>query len=151
MDHSPLIRTPWRAEQGRRPDSFQSVPTIRSRGAARSPWRKVRPALHRPRAMADRAGCNSVHLHNNANLSITLEFRNAEEGLLSIREAAARLGLGVSHVYRLCGRGVLALVRTPRGLRISEATIGQFQEPSSRVWAEKPRSSNGRFITKRSA
>jgi excisionase family DNA binding protein len=46
--------------------------------------------------------------------------------LLSVREAASRLGVCTSTVYKLCAEGKLRHVRVSNAIRISEAALLTF-------------------------
>ncbi len=48
------------------------------------------------------------------------------ERMLTVREAARRLGVSTATVYKLCARGELAHVRVLNALRISPAALAAF-------------------------
>lgn len=54
---------------------------------------------------------------------------------LKVREAADRLGVCPKTIYRLCKERKLTHLRVGRAIRISEASLDEFQ---STLWAANP-------------
>jgi excisionase family DNA binding protein len=52
------------------------------------------------------------------------------ERMLTVREAARRLGVSTATVYKLCARGGLAHVRVLNALRISPAALTAVMAPA---------------------
>jgi excisionase family DNA binding protein len=52
------------------------------------------------------------------------------EGLLTVRDVAARLGVSTATVYALCERGELRHVRVLNAIRITESDLVDFVEGS---------------------
>jgi excisionase family DNA binding protein len=60
-----------------------------------------------------------------------LPGNEADGGLLTVREVAARLRVSTATVYKLCRRGVLRHVRVLNVLRIAPADLGRFASSGS--------------------
>jgi excisionase family DNA binding protein len=56
----------------------------------------------------------------------------AGEGLLSVRDVAARLGVCTATVYRLVGEGQLAHVRVLNAIRVAPPDLAAFIEAQRR-------------------
>jgi excisionase family DNA binding protein len=64
-------------------------------------------------------------------------LRGGKDGLLSVREAAARLGLCTATVYGLCSEGALPHIRILNAIRIAPADLEVFIE-ARRVAPRRP-------------
>jgi excisionase family DNA binding protein len=56
----------------------------------------------------------------------------ADDGLLTVREVAARLKVSTATVYKLCRRGMLRHVRVLNVLRIAPADLDRFASSGSK-------------------
>jgi excisionase family DNA binding protein len=59
--------------------------------------------------------------------------RGWDEGLLSARDVAARLGVCAATVYRMCAEGQLAHVRVLNAVRVAPRDLDAFVEERRRT------------------
>jgi excisionase family DNA binding protein len=53
--------------------------------------------------------------------------------VLTVREAAAQLGCGLSTIYDLCSTGQLGHLRIGRAIRIEQSDIDRFKQDARRM------------------